>query len=119
MDAKILKEKCREFREHEGRASFYDMALEIVDQYPLQASVIILATWNISRFRFMVSNSENIANFVKAMDKCKPLFEKIKNFNFQSTNFDEIKEIVEYIYMILSAVKGVEYTGASKVNASS
>lgn len=115
MDAEILKEKSREFREHEGRASFYDMALEIVDQYPLQASIIILATWNVSRFRFMVSNSENIANFVKAMDKCIPLFERIKNYSFQSTNFDEIKEIIEYIYLILSAVKGVEYTGASKV----
>jgi len=43
------------------------------------------------------------------------IWRRTKNFNFQSTNFDEIKEIVEHIYMILSAVKGVEYTGASKV----
>ena len=115
MDIQALKEKCREFKEYEGRASFYDIALEIVDEYPLQASIIILATWNVSRFRFMVSDSKNMVNFTNAMEKCGPLFEKIRDNDFQNKNLDEIKEIIEEIYTTLSAVKGVEYTGASKV----
>ncbi|MCU4139772.1 MAG: hypothetical protein MW690_000334 [Methanophagales archaeon] len=41
-----LKEKCRKFEEREGRASFYKLASEIKDDHPLQAAVIILATWN-------------------------------------------------------------------------
>ena len=44
-----LNQKCEDFRTQEGRASFYDMAIDIVDKYPLQACVIILATWNVSR----------------------------------------------------------------------
>ena len=115
MDIQVLKEKCREFKEYEGRTSFYDIALEIVDEYPLQASIIILATWNVSRFRFMVSDSKNMVNFTNAMEKCGPLFEKIRDNDFQNKNFVEIKEIIEEIYTTLSAVKGVEYTGASKV----
>lgn len=43
VNAEILKQKCEEFRKVEGRASFYDIAMEIVDEHPLQASIIILA----------------------------------------------------------------------------
>ena len=46
-----LKEKCRKFEERERRAIFYKLASEIKDDHPLQAAVIILATWNAGRFR--------------------------------------------------------------------
>jgi len=115
MDLKTLKEKCKEFEEREGRASFYDIALKIVEEYLLQASIIILATWNISRFRFIVSNSKNLIDLENSIEKCKPLFNKIKNANIQKTNLDEIKDTIIQIYNTLSKVKGVEYTGASKV----
>lgn len=55
VNIEILKQKCEEFKRVEGRASFFDIAEEIVDEYPLQASIIVLATWNVGRFRFMVS----------------------------------------------------------------
>jgi len=115
MNIELLKKTCRQFEELEGRGSFYDIAIEIVDEHPLQASIIILATWNVSRFRFMVSDNRNLANLVKGLEVCAPLFEGIKDETFQNTDFDEVKESVEKIYTTLSAVKGVEYTGASKV----
>jgi len=115
MNVELLKKACRQFEELEARSSFYDIAIEVVEEYPLQASIIILATWNVSRFRFMVSDSRNLANLVEGMEACAPLFEELKDKTFQNTDFDEAKETIENIYSTLSAVKGVEYTGASKV----
>lgn len=115
VDVITLKQKCEEFEMVEGRASFYDIASEIVNEYPLQAFIIILATWNMGRFRFMASDSRNLIDLKNALEYCEPLFEKIKGKNLRSTKFNEIREIVEKIYNSFSEVKGVEYTGASKI----
>lgn len=115
MDIETLKQKCKEYEIHEGRASFYNIALEIVEDHPLQASIIILATWNVSRFRFMVSNSQNLANLIDALKICQPLFESLKGNDFQRVDYDAIRPLITQIYSTFSAVKGVEYTGASKI----
>ena len=115
MDIETLKKACKEYKREEGRASFYDVALEIVDDRPLQASIIILAVWNMSRFRFMASDTKNLVDLKKAIEECKPLSERLKGKDFKTVDFDEIKDIVEQIYSSLSKVYGVEYTGASKV----
>lgn len=115
MDYETLKKACEEYERQEGRASFYDVALEIVDDHPLQASIILLAVWNMNRFRFMASDSENLVDLKKAIKECKPLFERVKGKDFKGVNFGEIKGIIELIYSKLSSVYGVEYTGASKV----
>lgn len=115
MDCEALTKACEDYKNEEDRAGFYDIALEIADIYPLQASIVILAGWNNSRFRFIASDGQNLNNFQRAMEVCKPLFEKLKGKDFKTTNFDEISDIVMEIYKALSEVKGVEYTGASKV----
>jgi hypothetical protein len=45
INVKILKQKCEEFKKIEDRASFYDIAGEISKDHPIQAAIIILATW--------------------------------------------------------------------------
>ncbi len=40
MDSETLRKACEEHKKQEGRASFYDVALEIVDDHLLQASII-------------------------------------------------------------------------------
>jgi len=57
LDVETLKKACEEYKNEEGRASYYDVALEIVDEHPLHASIIILAVWNINRFRFTVRDT--------------------------------------------------------------
>jgi hypothetical protein len=114
VSVEILKQKCEEFKRIERGDAFYDMAMQIVDKFPLQACIIILATWNMGRFRF-VKSRQNLIKLKNAIEKCKPLFEKIKHENFQNVNFDSIKDIVAEIYSTLSKIKGVEYTGASKI----
>ncbi len=115
MKIEELKQASEEFRKIEGRASFYDIAVEIAEEHPLQAAVIILATWNMGRFRYAVRDSQNLIDLKNALTDCRPLFEKLNGMDFRSTNFDEIKDIVEEIYERLSKIKGVEYTGASKL----
>lgn len=70
-----LIKACQEFQSTEGKGSFYDVALEIVDDHPLQASIILLATWNTARFRFMTNDTQNLLDLKNALADCKPLFE--------------------------------------------
>lgn len=111
-----LKDTCKCFEEMFGRKNFYDLSMEIKEKYPLHASIILLATWNIGRFRFVLNNAKDfLNNLKKTIDECKPLFEKIKDKNFLTADFDEIKHIVKQIYENLSKIRGIEYTGASKL----
>lgn len=110
-----LQKKCEEYKEIEGRANFYELSLEIIENYPLQASIIILATWNAGRFRFMVSDPQNVVNLRSALKECEPIFEELKHKKLVTANYDEIGDKIKEVYSSLSKVRGVEYTGASKV----
>ena len=114
VNIKSLLEKCEIYLKNEGRASFYDLSMEIVDNHPLHASIIILATWNTARFRFMTSDSRNLQNLTIAIQKVQPLFKEL-NGMISDADFDKMGETIKTFYLILSRVKGVEYTGASKV----
>ena len=113
-----LKEKCREFEEIEGKEGFYKLASEIKDDHPLQAAVIILATWNwreFSKLKNYKDYKEFLINLKDALNSCKPLFDKLKDKEFRTSNFDELANEIKEIYSKLSKIKGVKYTGASKV----
>jgi len=110
-----LEKGCRKYEENEGRASFYGLAVEIAEDYPLQAAIILLAVWNKMQFRYLTSGAENLVELRDAINECKPLFEKLGNKNFQDVDFDEIGEVVKEIYSKLSKTEGMKYTGASKV----
>jgi len=115
MNREILRQKCEEYPKIEGRAKFYDVAVEIVDTHPLQASIIILAVWNVGRFRFYASDSQTLINLKEAIKKCKPLFDRLRGKDFRTVDFNEIQDIVKQIYATLSKVEIVKYTGASKI----
>jgi len=115
MNEETLRKTCEEYKRLEGRASYYDVAVEIADTYPLQASVIILAVWNVGRFRFYASDSQTLINLKKAIKKCKLLFDRLKGKDFRTVDFDEIQGTVKEIYVTLSEVESVKYTGASKI----
>jgi hypothetical protein len=117
LDLKLetFMQTCQKFRVAEGRASYYDIALEIVNDHPFQAVLIILATWNVARWRFMASGGENIAELRNAIDKSEPLLNQLKADEFQTVNFDNIEPEVKALYEMFAKIKGVEYTGATKV----
>ncbi len=107
--------KCEEFSHIESRASFYDLANEILEKYPIQACIIILATWNIGNFKYVKDREKLLDEFKITFNNCKPLFEQLKGKEFCKVDFEEIKEVVEKIFNSFSEIKGIKYTGASKV----
>lgn len=111
-----LQEKCNEFKEQEKRGTFYDMALNLLrDGYEIESFFLILATWNFATFRYAMKEFD-INDFKLTVEKkCNPIFERLKDKDIQSVNLDEIKEDVKKLYNILSDIKGVKYTGASKL----
>jgi len=119
MDEETLRKKCEEYKNLEGRASFYDVASEIVNDYPLHASIILLAVWNVGRFRFFASDTQNLLDLKNTINECNPLFENIEKKtagkNFKTVNFDDIAQTLKDIYSKLSTVESVKYTGASKI----
>lgn len=112
-----LLEACKKYEENEGRASYYNIAVEIADSFPLQATVLLLATWNTSRFRYFLGNNENLVKLENVLENSKHFVNKLKqnNLTIQNADFDKISEIVKKLYSELSAIPGVEFTGASKV----
>jgi len=115
LDTESLRKACAEFKAEEGRASFYDVALEIADTHPLHASLIILATWNVSRWRFMANDTQRLEEMKRAIEETKPFFEQLKSKEFRTVNFDEIEIAVKKIYSEFAKIEAVKYTGASKV----
>jgi len=97
MNEEMLRQTCKGHKRLEGRASFYDVAVEIADSNPLQSSIIILAVWNTARFRFMMSDSQNLIDLQKTTKECEPLFKKSKGKHLKTADFDEIQEIVKQI----------------------
>lgn len=116
ISLKELQEKCNEFKALEKRGSFYDMALNLLrNGYNIEASILILATWNFANFRYVLKEFD-MNNFKEVIEeKCKPVFEGLKERNLESVIFDDISEDVKQLYNILSRIKGIEYTGASKL----
>jgi hypothetical protein len=115
MDAGDLRARCEEFDGREGRASFYRLAAEIVDVYPVHASVIILATWNVGRFRFYASDGQILEKLTAAIVQSGPTVAKLKDETLSGADLSSLRDDIARMYDALSAIKGVEYTGASKI----
>ena len=116
MDKDLLERATKEYYRSYGGADYYDLAIEIVDSHAIQAAIVLLATWNTGRFRYLMSsNSKNLADLIKTVNECKPMFKQLEGQNFQNAKFDEIGSVLKELYSRFSKVKGVEYTGGSKV----
>jgi len=118
MNEETLRKACQEYKDKERRAGYYDVAVEIADAgYPLQASIIILAVWNIARFRVLKNEEygKMLDDLKNAIGEGKSKFESLRGKDFRTFNFNEIEAPMKEAYSKLSEIKGVKHTGASKV----
>lgn len=105
----------RQFSDVEKRGSFYDMALDLIEKgFELEAHFLLLATWNFAYFRYAV-NDFHINNYKETLINLKPHFNRFKGLEFRTINFDEYQEDVKKIFSTLSQIKGIGFTGASKI----
>ncbi|MFH1455768.1 MAG: hypothetical protein ABIF40_02355 [archaeon] len=112
---KLFEKNCKKFYRIEQKARYYDLAMEIVDEHPLQACIIILATWNSRCFNTAKNKAKILSKLELALKTTEPLFKQLKNKKFATADFSKIKRQIKRIYSSFSKIKGIEYTGASKV----
>lgn len=113
-DEKFTK-ATKEFDAIEKRGSFYNMAIGLIDNnFEMEAYFLILATWNSARFRYAV-NDFDINGFKEKIKELNLYFDGLKDKDFRTINFDKYEEDIKKIFGTLSSIKGVEYTGASKI----
>ena len=86
------------------------------DGYEIEAFILILATWNFARFRYLMKGLD-LNKFQEVIDKLNPLFAELENLSLQTIDLcdDEIKNAIMEIYRELKGI--VEQTGASKIMA--
>ncbi|MBM4141901.1 MAG: hypothetical protein FJ242_10580, partial [Nitrospira sp.] len=113
-DEKFTK-ATKEFDAIEKRGSFYNMAISLINNnFEMEAYFLILATWNFARFRYAV-NDFDINGFKEKIKELNPYFDQLKDEDFRTINFNKYEEDIKKIFVTLSSIKGVEYTGASKI----
>jgi hypothetical protein len=108
-------EATRKFEELEKRGSFYDMATNLINNnFDIEAYFLILATWNFAVFRYAIKDFDvnGFREKIRALDQ---YFVQLKDENFRTINFDNYKDDIKKIFITLSSIKGIEFTGASKI----
>jgi len=103
------------FSDVEKRGSFYEMAIDLIDKgFELEAHFLLLATWNFAYFRYAV-NDFHINNYKETLKNLKPHFNRFKGLEFRTIDFNEYERDVKKIFSTLSPLKGIGFTGASKI----
>lgn len=101
--------------EEEKRGSFYEIATNLMNNnFEIEAYFLILATWNFAVFRYAVKDF-NVNGFREKIRELDQYFIPLKDENFRTINFEDYKDGIEKIFATLSSIKGIEFTGASKI----
>src|SRR6516162_1100480 len=96
-----------------GRTIPEHMALDLIaSKYEIEAYLLILATWNFARFRF-VTRSFDLKRFRNTIERISPIFKRLAGERLASANLDSIAKDISDIYLPLKELVG--QTGASKI----
>lgn len=106
----------QEFQTDEGKlGTLYPMFIDLVkNNKEIEACLFIIMTWNAPAFRRVVREF-NINEFKNKMNTLNTYFDNFKDENFKSINFDTYENQIDEIFTTLSDIKGIKYTGASKI----
>jgi len=111
----MKKTKLQKFSEKELRWDFYPMFIKLQNKrFEIEALLFMLSTWNFASFRYAVRGF-NLDEFIKTIKKVKFFLKPLKKETFKNINFDKYSEEIKKSFRLLSAIKGVQKTGASKV----
>ena len=112
---KQFEEKCAEFGIEEGRAGFYEMAKgQSLLGFKAEACVILMGTWNFAAWRYGVKEFDR-KKYDYLMHALSPIFQELSGERFETANYTKLEGKIERIYEPLSKIKGIEYTGATKL----
>lgn len=112
---KIFLDSLNSFVENEKRKDFFKLAADLVKENKhIEAYIIILSTWNFASFRYFVKFFD-LDSFKETLNSIEDDFISLENANIVDENFNQYEKKIRKIYNVLSAIKGVQFTGATKV----
>jgi len=115
IDNEEFNNNLRKFDELENRGSYYPMFLNMIEKgFETEAFLFILSTWNFATFRYAMKDFD-LNNFKEIVKNLKPYFDKIKGETIETINLDNYKQEIIHIFDVLSGIKGIQFTGASKL----
>jgi len=110
-----FNQNLKKFEELENRGSYYPMFLDMIEKnMETEAFLFILSTWNFAIFRYVMKDF-NLQNFKQVVQNLKPYFNKFKGASIETIDLDRHERDIKHIFTELSDIKGVQYTGASKL----
>jgi len=115
VDQKEFNNNLEKFDELENRGSYYPMFLNMIEKgFETEAFLFILSTWNFATFRYAMKDFD-LNDFKKIVKSLKPYFEKFEGQTIETINLDNYETDIKHIFETLSKIKGIQYTGASKL----
>lgn len=111
----FFEESINKFDVLESRTDFFTLARNLISYgFEKEGLLLILATWNFAAFRYAVKDFD-IEGFSNIISDLRPMFEHFKEKQLQNIIFDDYYQDVENIFDTLAKIKGIEFTGASKL----
>jgi len=115
IDKEEFNKNLEKFEESENRGSYYPMFLNMIEKgLETEAFLFILSTWNFATFRYAMKDFD-LDNFREIVKELKPSFDKFKGKSIEDIDFDKYEKEIKYIFDKLSDIKGIKYTGTSKL----
>lgn len=101
----------------DARDPLWDRAQTLIKKgFEVEAYILILATWNFARFRYVLT-SFDLHNFENVIKKINPIFKKLENKRFETSDFTD-NSLTSDIKLIYTELKSIaEQTGATKIMA--
>ncbi len=95
------------------RSQLYEIGLRMIrSDFEIEAYLLILATWNFARFRYVLREFD-LDRFRNTITAVNPVFERLAPHSFETADFDVLANDIKSIYSQLKPL--VEQTGVSKI----
>jgi hypothetical protein len=114
MTQEEFESRIAEFDNSEPmRSQLYGMGLRLIgSEYEIEAYLLILATWNFARFRY-VTRTFDLNRFRETITAIGPIFQRLSNASIEGADLNRLGSDIKAIYSQLKPL--VQQTGASKI----
>lgn len=97
------------------RAQLYYRALDLICAgFRSEAHLLILATWNFARFRY-VTRDFDLRGYESTLAGLDELLRPLDNCDLMATDLNDHRSRIIEAFDLLASIEGIRYTGAAKI----
>jgi hypothetical protein len=97
------------------RAKLYYRALDLIRSgFRLEAHLLILATWNFARFRY-VTRDFDLDGYETTLGRLDKLLQPLADCDLMAAKLTQHRTRIVQAFDLLSSIEGIRYTGAAKI----